>query len=69
MCLAPQMPAPPEAPPPAPAPVTESKVTAIQPAMSARQTARRAVKGPSSLQIPLSTGGMSTSAPNLSIGK
>jgi len=72
MCLAPQMPAPPAAPPPPPGPpipVVPSEPTTVRTAVSTRQQAKRARKGPSSLMIPLSTGGASTPTPNLSIGK
>jgi hypothetical protein len=72
MCLAPKMPAPPEAPAPppqAPIPVTEgTKPATIKQPMSQRASLRQASKGPSALTIPLSTGGMTTSTTNLSIG-
>jgi len=73
MCLAPKMPAAPEAPAPPPAapiPVTPegTKPTTVKPSMTKRASLQQASKGTSALTIPLSTGGMSAAAPNLSIG-
>jgi len=67
------MPAPPEmpAPPPAaPIPVTPegAKPTTIKTSMTKRASLQQASKGTAALTIPLSTGGMTASAPNLSIG-
>ena len=73
MCLAPKMPPPPEmlAPPPAaPIPVTPegAKPTTVKPSKTKRESLQQASKGTAALTIPLSTGGMSAGAPNLSIG-
>ena len=73
MCLAPKMPPAPQAPPPppdAPIPVTpeNAKPVTVKPTMTKRESLRQASKGTSSLSIPLSTGGMDASTPNLSIG-
>ena len=71
MCLAPKMPAPPEPPAPAPAPViTSTDPTSIKPTKSRRASLQQASRGPSSLTIPLSTGGaIPSSMTNLNIGK
>jgi hypothetical protein len=75
MCLAPKMPPPPEPPPPpppAPVPVFTSSDSpqAIKPTLSKRAALRKAKSGSSTLSIPtLSTGSMSGSPTNLSIGK
>jgi hypothetical protein len=71
MCLAPKMPAAPEAPTPppsAPIPVGDTKPTTIKRPMSQRASLRQASQGPAGLTIPLSTGGMNASTANLSIG-
>jgi len=73
MCLAPKMPAAPEAPAPPPAaPISATegtKPTTVKPSMTKRASLQQASKGTSALTIPLSTGGMSTAgATNLSIG-
>jgi hypothetical protein len=70
MCLAPKMPKAPEPPPPAPAPViTSTEPTTVKPTKSKRESMRQASQGTSSLSIPLSTGGITPSMTNLSIGK
>ena len=70
MCLAPKMPPPPEAPAPPPQPVMPegTKPTTVKPSMTKRASLQQASKGTSALTIPLSTGGMTAGAPNLSIG-
>ena len=72
MCLAPKMPKAPEAPAPPPqtsyaAPETAKPVT-VKPSMTKRSSLQQASKGTAALTIPLSTGGMTAGAPNLSIG-
>ena len=70
MCLAPKMPKPPEPPAPAPATViTSTEQTTVKPTKSKRESMRQASRGTSSLSIPLSTGGITPSMTNLSIGK
>jgi hypothetical protein len=69
MCLAPKMPPPPEAPAAPPVSAIEGKTpTTVKPTATKRASLQQASKGTSSLTIPLSTGGMTTGAPNLSIG-
>ena len=70
MCLAPKMPPPPEAPaaPPQPVMPEGTKPTTVKPSMTKRASLQQASKGTSALTIPLSMGGMSAGAPNLSIG-
>jgi hypothetical protein len=72
MCLAPKMPKAPEAPAPPPqapyaAPETAKPVT-VKPSKTKRESMQQASKGTAALTIPLSTGGMSAAAPNLTIG-
>lgn len=69
MCLAPKMPPPPEAPASPPVSAIEGKTpTTVKPSTTKRESMQQASKGAAALTIPLSTGGMSTGAPNLSIG-
>jgi hypothetical protein len=68
MCLAPKMPPPPEPPAPPPESALQGKQPTTVKAPSSRETLRQASKGAAALTIPLSTGGMSAGAPNLSIG-
>lgn len=72
MCLgAPSIPAPLPPPPPPPRPpepvITNKTPTTVEPARSRRASIRQAARGPSSLSIPLSTGG--TTQTGLNIGK
>ena len=72
MCLAPKMPPPPEPPPTAPVSVITSSdsAQAIKPTLSKRAALRKSSRGSSNLSIPtLSTGSMSGTPTNLSIGK
>ena len=73
MCLAPKMPKAPEAPAPPPqaafsATPEGTKPTTVKPSKTKRESLQQASKGTAALTIPLSTGGMATGAPNLSIG-
>lgn len=72
MCLAPKMPKAPEAPAPPPSSpysATEgAKPVTVKPSMTKRASLQQASKGTAALTIPLSTGGMAPTAPNLTIG-
>lgn len=72
MCLAPKMPAAPQAPPPpsaSPYSATEgAQPTTVKPSMTKRGSLQQASKGTAALTIPLSTGGMDSGTTNLMIG-
>lgn len=71
MCLAPKMPSAPkmpEPPPPPPTPVTPTVPTTVKPRTSRKESQLSAKRGTSSLTIPLSTGGATTSRTGLNIG-
>jgi hypothetical protein len=63
------MPAAPEPTPPAPEPViTGTTPTTVKTSKSTRESLQQASSGTSALTIPLSTGGMPTASPVLTIG-
>jgi hypothetical protein len=66
MPKAPEAPAP---PPSSPYSATEgAKPVTVKPSMTKRASLQQASKGTAALTIPLSTGGMAPTAPNLTIG-